>query len=325
LRTSGARRTLLLREDDLRGLIQLDEAVEELRRAYLGVAAGDGASAPRVRLPAPGDRTLHALVAVAPPLGIAGAKLTLAGTGRPAALTLLYGLQEGRPLALVQSAELSLLRTVATSVLAARHLARPGSRRLAVLGSGRQATGQLRGFCAAFPIASASVWSPTAAHRLALAALAREELDVECEAAGTAERAVAGADIVVTATRASEPVLRAEWVPVGAHVSAIGADRAQRRELDGRLVALACRVVTDSLEQARRDAGDLLGAVREGAIGWERVVELSALVAGTAPGRRHDSEITVFDAQGTALGDVALAGLAYRRALEAGRGSALEL
>ena len=324
MRTSSAARTLLLREEDLRGLVNLDDAVEELRQAYLGLAAGAGASAPRTRLRAPGGRTLHALVAVSP-LGTAGAKLTLVGAGRSAALTLLYELVDGRPVALVQSAELSLLRTVGTSILAARHLARPDSRRLAVLGSGRQATGQLRGFCAAFQIGHASVWSPTRAHRRALAALAADELGIECEAVETAELAVTGADIVVTATRAAEPVLRADWVPAGAHVNAIGADRADRRELDGRLVASADRVVTDSLEQARRDAGDLREAVREGVIGWERVVELGALVTGTVPGRRSEREITLFDAQGAALGDVALAGLAYRRALDAGRGSPVEL
>ncbi len=325
MRTSSNAPTLLLREDDLHGLIGQDEAVEQLRRAYLGLALGAGASPPRTRVSATDGRTLHALAAASPALGIAGAKLTLVGAGRPAALTLLYGLEDGQLLALVQSAALSLLRTVATSILAACHLARPASRRLAVLGSGRQATGQLRGFCTAFPIAHVSVWSPTPAHRHALAASTGEELGIECEAVETGERAVAGADIVVTATRAVEPVLRADWVPPGAHVNAIGADRADRRELDGRLVASADRVVTDSLEQARRDAGDLLAAVREGAIGWERVVELGALVAGIAPGRSRDSEITLFDAQGAALGDVALAALAYRRALDAGRGSPLEL
>jgi ornithine cyclodeaminase/alanine dehydrogenase-like protein (mu-crystallin family) len=324
MRTSSAARTLLLREEDLRGLVSLDDAVEELRQAYVGLAAGGGASAPRTRLPAPGGRTLHALAAVSP-LGTAGAKLTLVGGGSSAALTVLYETADGRPVALIQSAPLSLLRTVATSILAALHLARPDSRRLAVLGSGRQATGQLRGFCAAFPIAHASVWSPTPDHRRALAALAADELGIECEAVETAELAAAGADIVVTATRSVEPVLRAGWVPRGAHLNAIGADRADRRELDGRLVAAAGRVVTDSVEQARRDAGDLREAVREGAIGWEQVVELGALVAGTAAGRGGEDEITLFDAQGAALGDVALAGLAYRRALDAGRGSPLEL
>lgn len=322
--TSSAVRTLLLREEDLRGLVSLDDAVKELRQAYLGLAAGAGASAPRTRVPAPGGRTLHALVAVSP-LGSAGAKLTLVGAGRSAALTVLYETVDGRPVALMQSAELSLLRTVATSILAACHLARPDSARLAVLGSGRQATGQLRAFCAAFPIGRASVWSPTPARRRALAALAADELGIYCEAVETAELAAKGADIVVTATRAVEPVLRAGSVSPGAHVNAIGADRAEKRELDGRLVASADRVVTDSLEQARRDAGDLREAVREGAIGWERVVELGAVVAGTAPGRGSEREITLFDAQGAALGDVALAGLAYRRALDAGRGSPLEL
>jgi alanine dehydrogenase len=148
-------------------------------------------------------------------------------------------------------------------------------------------------------------------------------MGVECHPADSAARAAEGADLVVTATRAREPVLRREWVGPGTHVNAVGADQEGKRELDGPLLAAAGRVVTDSLQQARRDAGDLLEAVREGALRWEQVSELGQLLCGGSPGRRGD-EITVFDAQGSALGDVALAGLAWRRAREAGRGTSID-
>lgn len=310
---------LLLGDGEIRSLIGIEQAVAGLTRAYEWLANGSVTFLPRSRVEAPAGRTFHSLVAVLSPAGVAGAKLALTEPGRSSAITVLYRLDDAAPVALLESGYLSLLRTTATSLLAARHLARPGSSRLAVLGSGRQALGQVKGFCEAFPIRSVSVWSPNPIHRTSFAATVAT-LGVESTAAGTAAAAVAGADIVVTATRSTEAVLHADCVEAGMHINAIGADRSSKRELAADLLARADLIITDSLEQARTDAGDLIAAAAEGAIDWNHVEELSALITGAAAPRSSDRQLTVFNAQGTALGDIALAELAYRTALESGVG-----
>ena len=136
---------------------------------------------------------------------------------------------------------------------------------------------------------------------------------------------MAGADIVVTVTAATEPVLRGEWLAPGAHVNAVGACRPHQRELDGEAIRRA-RVVVDRRESAMAEAGDILLAIAEGAVGPDPIAaELGQVLAGTLPGRRGDAEITLFKSVGIAVQDLAAARSAYRRALESGAGARVDL
>jgi len=145
------------------------------------------------------------------------------------------------------------------------------------------------------------VWSPRNAQAFA------RELGVH--AAASAEEAVRGADIIVTATTSQTPVLAGEWLSPGAHINAVGATRPDWRELDDDAVRKA-RIYVDSAEAAPQESGDVLAA------GTDRVIgEIGAVVAGTAPGRQSAEEITVFKSLGLAVEDVVTADLVYRRAL----------
>ena len=141
---------------------------------------------------------------------------------------------------------------------------------------------------------------------------------------GSAEQAVAGAGIVVTATSSAEPVLRREWLAPGTHINAIGACLPRHRELDAHTVA-AAGFFADSRESVRGESGDFLLALAEGAIGPDHIrAELGEILIGSAPGRADDQEITVFESLGVAVEDLAAAAMAYRKAAESGTGAWLE-
>jgi ornithine cyclodeaminase/alanine dehydrogenase-like protein (mu-crystallin family) len=306
---------LLIGRGEVEGLVTLEEAVDALYEVYADWAGGAAAALPRIRFPLP-QATFHVLVARAESTGLVGCKLLPAGLPRTRTCTALWSCRDGTLLCLVDSSTLSPLRTAATSVLGARLLARPESRSLALLGAGRQARSQLLALAAAFPLDRVVVWSRTAERAEELVRDAGRELGLPLSVVQSPRDAVAAADLVVTATRATEPVLAGRWLRPGSHVTAIGADQATRRELDAEVVRRAAVVVVDSLEQARRDSGDLIAAIDEQATSWDAVIELGAVVRGNAPARSGPKEITVLAHQGSALGDVALAALAYRRARE---------
>ena len=144
--------------------------------------------------------------------------------------------------------------------------------------------------------------------------------------AASAADAVRGADVVVTATSAREPVLRREWLKPGAHVNAVGASTPQARELDTATVA-ASALFCDSRESLRHEAGEFRLAITEGLIAGEDHVraELGEVLAGTAPGRRDDGELTLFRSLGLAVEDLAAAELAVAVATERGLGTEVEL
>jgi ornithine cyclodeaminase len=235
-----------------------------------------------------------------------------AARGEPAvhAAYLLSDALTGAPLALMDGGELTDRRTAAASLLAARHLARPDSARLLLLGSGKVARALAEGYAARFPIRDIAIWSPTAANAARLAAdLAQEGLP-----ARVVDRPdPAGADIVSAATLSVAPLLRGAEVAPGTHVDLVGAYRRDMRESDGALMARATLVV-DTRAGALAEAGDIVQAIAEGAITEAGIAaDLADLCRGTHPGRRGAEEITVFKSVGWAGEDLAAAVLAYER------------
>ena len=142
-------------------------------------------------------------------------------------------------------------------------------------------------------------------------------------AVSTAEAVVDGADMVNVITNSTTPVLRGEWLAPGTHINAAGCNVLSHREIDVETVRRPELVVADSVEQARREAGDLIPAVEHGAISWQQVRELADIVAGNIAGRTSPNEITLFESRGVALEDVTAAALVYRSACEQGLGTLL--
>jgi len=204
---------------------------------------------------------------------------------------------------------LGQIRTGAATGYAADLLASPNASVAGIIGSGRQARTQLEAVRAVRSIQTARVWSR---RRDALEQFCQE---MDATPAETAEAAIRGADVVITATNAKDPVLETAWIKPGAFVAAIGSNQGNRRELPADLLAAAGLVVVDSIEQARIEAGDLIlagdsGAGGSGADGFSRVVELKDVDAGWEPQR-----ISVFESLGLGLEDVAAAAHVYEQAV----------
>lgn len=214
---------------------------------------------------------------------------------------------------LLDNGYLTALRTQAAGAVAALHLSRADSRIVGVIGAGRQARLQLAAVCAVRPIAEARVWAPKPADRAAFAAEMSAELGIAVTAADSAEAAVRGTDIVVTATPARAPILRAEWLSPGQHITAMGADAPGKSELFPEVIPAATRYICDRDQQCRT-LSELHAAIAAGTVPADfPATEIGAVIAGLAPGRETAEDITIADLTGLGVQDTAIALLALAR------------
>lgn len=329
---------LVLSRDDLRSLLAPRDVIDALAEAFRRHAAGRISAPPRgvtrvgdagmllvmpaVSLPAAGENEAGGL----------GAKLvtyypTNRERGRPTHLAsyVLMDHSTGETLALLEASFMTALRTGATSALAARHLARPDSRRVACFGASVQAREQLRCLAAVFTLERVVVLGRDLERARRFAQAMAQELAVPAETSCDPRAAVSGADIVTCATTSPTPLFAGGDLRAGTHVDAVGAFRPAEREVDTETVRRA-RVVVDAYAAALAEAGDLLIPLGEGAIAPEHIVaELAELVTGARRGRTAPADVTLFKSVGLALEDLATATLAYNRARERGIGVEVSL
>ncbi|MFB6221123.1 MAG: ornithine cyclodeaminase family protein [Halolamina sp.] len=318
--------TLFLRSDDLDDLAAPAAFVDAVRDAYR--QRGEGAAAePRTKLGSedpPGMLTSYG--AILPDTGAMGGYMYSAGFGAGDAwfTTPLFDAQSGEPLAIVDGASMNPFKTGATGAVGVDALAREDATNLAIIGSGAQARGQLKCTAEVRDLETVWVFSPTKDHREAFAGEMNESLDASVAAVASSAAAVEDADIVITATSASEPVFDGDALEAGTHVTAMGQYDPEKRELDSRTLERA-KYVPDLRARATKDAGAFIQAMEEGVVDEEDIhAELGDVVAGTAPGRETDEEITVFDSGGTGIETVAGAYLLYERAVENGLGETID-
>jgi ornithine cyclodeaminase/alanine dehydrogenase-like protein (mu-crystallin family) len=260
-----------------------------------------------------------------------GLKVVCISPGNPAlgldahqGAVVLFDGETGEVRAMMNASAVTAIRTAAVSGVATRLLAHEDARELAVIGAGVQARSHLEAMAAARPFERARVYARSREHSEALASSASRSLGLRVEAAPSAEGAVRGADVVVTATSSPDPVLDRGWLSEGAHVNAVGACLPTIRELDTATVA-AARLVVDRRESALSEAGDVVIPIQEGAFGPEHIAaELGEIASGDVPGRTSRSELTVFESLGLAVEDLAAAQLVLKRAEEAGAGTRVE-
>lgn len=309
---------LYLTEEDVSSLLDMDTAIEAVEEAFRHQANGRATNSPRGRLRLAGGH-FNLMTAAAPGLGVMGLK-AYAGGGFHVHLS---SSETGELLAIIEAGQLGRLRTGAASGVATRLLSREDSATLGMIGTGSQALPQAEAVVRVRPISRAVVYSRDPERRRAFATRAASALGVDVEAAGSAEECVGQADVLVAITNSAEPVVRGEWLHPGVHVNAAGANSWTRRELDDEAVRRADAIVVDDLAQARTECADLMHAVETGAARWERVSPLSDALAGRSPGRQSPEDVTLFESQGVALEDIALALRAYRLAEQQGIGSRL--
>ncbi len=312
---------LFLSESDVQDLLPMERALELVEQSFRAADAGRAENKPRERIFLP-ETSLHYMAAALPEENLMGMKIYTIGPSSWRFLVVLFRASDGALLALIEADHLGRIRTGAASGVATKFLARPDAARLALLGAGRQARTQLEALARVRSLATVRVFSRDEKRRGDFCREMRERLGIDVAPAETAEAAVRSADVVVTATTSRQPVLRGEWLLPGAHVNAIGANMANRRELDDSALARAGLLAVDSIEQSRQESGDLIQGLKNR--DWQSVVELREIVAGRRPGRTAADEITVFKSNGIALWDVAVAGEVYRQATKTGRGRKID-
>jgi len=315
---------LFLDEACVRQLVTMEDALAAVEEVFGAQGRGGVFNVPRVRAPVKGG-TLRITAAVLSYRGYYGVKVSSTAVFHSNAgrMFCLYREETGELCAVVQVFAMGALRTGAASGIATKYLANPDAAVLGVLGSGRQAHTQVDAVCAVRPIREIRVWSPRAASREAFCADVKNVNKINAMPVDSQEAAVRGADVLITATTSTSPVVQGAWLKPGVHINAIGANFEHRRELDSATVAAAKFIATDDTEQVRYESTDLAVPVSEGLLSWDQVHSLGDVVAGKIKGRNTHDDVTLFKSLGVAIEDVALAARAYEKALKLGVGMTL--
>jgi ornithine cyclodeaminase/alanine dehydrogenase-like protein (mu-crystallin family) len=301
-------KVLVLSEHEVEQLLTMEACIEVMADALAALARGEVHNPLRQGIRAPGAPGLLGLM----PAWRAGSGASYyalkevcvfpenpkRGLDTHLGAVILHSGETGEPLAFMNASAITAIRTAAVSAVATRLLAREDAAVLAIIGTGVQGKSHRRAIPLVRPIREIRM----------------------CGRGESVEEAVRGADVIVTATSAREPILRREWLSPGVHINAVGSSIAAARELDADLVATASLFV-DRRESTIHESGDYLAAVEHGAV---IRAELGELLTGSAEGRKSEDEITLFKSLGLAVEDLAAAQFLYDKALAGGGGTWLD-
>ncbi|KHL13197.1 ornithine cyclodeaminase/alanine dehydrogenase [Mumia flava] len=321
---------LLLSRSDLSGLVEPADVVTAVEEAFRALADGNAHQPPvRAARVAGADAQFLPMAAVWDGAGLAGTKLLAdipsnRDRGLPAQRSVLVLVDSvtGEPVAVMDGAIPTRLRTAATSAVATRHLARRDWSVLGLVGAGALAVEHLRAHLVDTPVEKVAVWSRTEQRLAAFtAAVAAVAPDVRVSPQPGPREVVAASDVLCTLTPSREPIVAGAWLRPGMHVNVVGAPpRPDHREVDAAAMA-AGRLVVDARETALHESGDALLAVADGALRPEDCgLELAGVISGRAAGRRDDDEVTVFNSVGLGIEDVAVGRLLVDAARSRGVG-----
>jgi ornithine cyclodeaminase len=313
---------LFLTEADVRQLLTMDLAIEAVAAAHRAHALGRAIDIPRQRTRVP-TASLHILQGALLDEGVMGYKAYTASREGARFLVHLFDSANGRPLGVIEADYLGMMRTGAAGGVAAQALARPEAATVGLIGAGWQAQSQLEALCKVRAIQQVKLFSRDPEKRRAASADFARRCGVEVVPVDSAEAAVRDSDIIVTITTASSPVLLGEWLAPGMHINAAGSNAIIRCELDEKAVGRAGLVCVDSRATALREAGDLLPALEKGRLHEGQLVELGEILAGIRPGRPGADAVTLFESQGMAIQDLAVARRLLELARKAGLGAEL--
>jgi alanine dehydrogenase len=314
---------LIVTERVAERLVTMDEAIDVVEDAFARLYRGEAEVFPVVA--GRGDRAdtfFGVKSGVIDPAALVGFKIgtywpanRLLSLAAHASTTFLLDSETGRLRALLASSYLTCVRTAAADGVGIRHLSRPESTTVGMVGAGHQAWFELKAACEVRPIKRVLVWNRTPIAGETFARRVREELHIEASTANL-RSAVEEADIVITSTASREPLVSREWVRPGTHISAMGSDAVGKGELSPALIRLG-RLFCDVVDQSIT-LGDFESAFLAGLIDRNGIVPLGAVITGDNPGRTSEADITIFDSSGTALQDLAIGGLVLSKAVAQG-------
>src|SRR6184192_2833481 len=296
---------IILSEDDVRRVLRMEDLIPAMDEALRDLSAGAVLQPLRTVLPVSEH---EGFLGVMPACGRAlGAKLVTfypqnKNVPTHHAMILLFRLETGEPLAVMDGRLITEMRTAAVSAVATKLLARADTHVLTILGSGVQARSHLEAVRLVQEFREVRVWSPHNAERFTR--------EFQVHAATSAEAAMRGEDVIVVATSATTPILRGEWVAPGAHINAVGATRPNWRELDDEILQRAT-IYVESREAALKESGDIIAA-------GKAVAEIGEVIAVFFFKQKTAYEITLFKSVGVAAEDLAAADLVYQKRTERG-------
>jgi alanine dehydrogenase len=321
---------LVISEEDARVLVSVESAIAEVEKSFAAMARGKARNYPVVREVVGYQDAVFGVKtgcdASAPILGLKAGGYwphNLAkGLTNHQSSTLLFDPETGRASALVRANYLTGVRTGAASAIATKHLSRPDSAVLGIIGTGTQSAYQLRATLAVRPIRKVYAWDPSP-ENLATFGRMVTELGLEYAPQTDCQAVAVNADILITVTPSQRALIEKSWVRAGTHISAMGADTKGKQELDPALVASAALFVDEAAQAIT--IGECQHAYNAGLITVQSLRgSIGEVIAGFCDGRRTAQEITLFDGTGVALQDLVVADLAVRLAAERGLGSRVE-
>jgi ornithine cyclodeaminase len=320
----------ILTEAELRRAVQLDvEAVNCVEQAFAALAGGEVVMPPILSMAiAEHHGEVDVKTAYVPGIPSFAIKISPGFFDNPklglpstSGLMVLFSAKTGMVEALLlDNGYLTDVRTAAAGAVAARHLSREDASTACIIGAGTQARLQLQALTLVRPIERAAIWARDRAKAERVAAELSEKLGIEVRAAADAEAAVRAADILVTTTPSTSPLVQAGWLRPGQHVTAMGSDQEGKNELDPACLARADLYVPDRHAQTAK-LGELRAALEKGLLADATFAELGDIITGKAVGRPSAAAITIADLTGTGVQDTAIAAFARERALEAGAGT----
>lgn len=297
---------LYLSEDDVKQVLTMDMALDGVESAHRDLALGRASDTPRARSRLP-QTALHILQGALPDQGVLGYKAYTSNRSGNRFLVHLFDAASGQLRAVVAADYLGMMRTGATSGVAARWLARPDSTIAGVFGAGWQAEGHIRAICATLPLARVKVFSRKADKLQDFCRRLSEQTGIAVVPALSAEDTVRGSDVVGTVTTAAQPLFEADWLESGAHINAAGSNALIRQELSEATVRRCAVIAVDSVPTALAECGDLLPLLEKGRLHERQLLELGDVIAGRRAGRESAGQITLFESQGLAIQDLAVA------------------
>ena len=304
--------TTVIDSDAIRERVSARECIDILAGAMLALRRGEASAPARSKLPlADNGDMLMTMPGALQAEGIAGVKaLTLRSSGDGPSvqgLITLFDLETGAPLAALDAAAITELRTAAASALATKYLARDDARVLAVLGTGVQAQSHIEAMQGVRAFDRVLIWGRSADKAEAVACWVEAHLDVEARAEASAERCVSQADIVCTVTSSPAPVMKGEWLRLGTHINMVGAHTPSTREVDTETIKRS-RLIVETRTAALQEAGEVLIPLNARDIGEDRILgELAEVILGYVKGRLRAEDITAYKSLGNIAQDLAVA------------------
>jgi ornithine cyclodeaminase len=291
-------------EDNVKELITMPLALEQVERALKDRALGKATDLPRTRVQTTAG-IQHVLQAAAPELGYIGFKYYFSPPGkRGATYVHLISMASGKLEAIVEGVWLGMTRTGAASGVASKYLANPGASVLAQIGAGFQGMGQLEAVATALNIREARVYARTRDKLEAWCKKMGDKLGIPVIPAASGAEAIKGAHVVNIMTKSTTPVIDGDWLQPGQHVNAAGSNALSRREIDAKTVARSALITVDSRGTARNECGDLIAAVETGHTSWDVLTEIGEVITGRAAGRANKDDITLYESHGMGIQDI---------------------